>query len=60
MEKKYALVYSENKKRIINGEYPPHKKLPSKRVMADRLGVSVITVEKALSMLADEGYMLIQ
>ena len=58
MEKKYALVYSEIKKRIINGEYPPHKKLPSKRVMADRLGVSVITVEKALSMLADEGYII--
>ena len=32
-------------------------KLPSKRVMSAELGVSIITVEHALSLLCDEGYL---
>ena len=53
---KYYLLYKELKSRILSGAYQPGGKLPSKRVLADREGVSVITVERACQMLADEGY----
>lgn len=55
MQKYYAL-YREWKERILRGEYAAGEKLPSKRTLADRSGVSVITVERAFQMLADEGY----
>lgn len=54
--KKYLDVYRTVKNKILCGEYKAGEKLPSKRVMADKKGVSVITVEKAYNMLADEGY----
>ncbi len=44
------------KNKIICGEYKSGQKLPSKRVTADKTGYSIITVEKAYSMLIDEGY----
>ena len=53
---KYYQLYKEIKRRILSGTYKPGEKLPSKRVLADREGVSVITVERACQMLADEGY----
>ena len=53
---KYYTLYKELKKRILSGVYKAGEKLPSKRVLADREGVSVITVEHACQMLADEGY----
>lgn len=53
---KYYQLYKEVKRRILSGAYKPGEKLPSKRVLADREGVSVITVERACQMLADEGY----
>ena len=40
-------------KRIMYGE-----KLPSKRICSEELGVSIITVEHAYSLLADEGYII--
>jgi len=54
--KKYFEIYKEIKERIISGEYRSGEKLTSKRVLADKLGVSVITTEKAYAMLVDEGY----
>ncbi|MFA7637271.1 MAG: PLP-dependent aminotransferase family protein [Monoglobales bacterium] len=54
--KKYLSVYHDIKSKIICGEFKAGEKLPSKRIMADRSGCSVITVEKAYNMLADEGY----
>ncbi len=42
--------------RILAAEYAAGEKLPSKRVTADQYGCSVITVETAYGMLADEGY----
>ena len=54
--KKYLSLYNETKKNILNGVYKTNEKLPSKRVMADRSGLSLITVEKAYSMLEEEGY----
>lgn len=54
--KKYFELYQTIKNKIISGEYKT--KLPSKRVMADMTGYSLITVEKAYSILADEGYII--
>ena len=56
MEKKYYKLYRSLKDAILNGEYPAGSKLPSKRVMADRTGYSLITVESAYAKLWDEGY----
>lgn len=36
--------------------YPYNSKLPSKRVLAEEVGVSTITVEHAYALLCDEGY----
>ncbi len=57
-EKKYFTLYGVIKEKILSGEYKAGEKLPSKRVMADIRGCSVITVQLAYSMLADEGYIL--
>ena len=42
------------KKDIIQGNLMPGEKLPSKRVFASNLGVSVITVENAYAQLVAE------
>ena len=55
-EKKYYSLYRELKNKILLGELSAGQKLPSKRVMADRVGVSLVTVETAYGMLEDEGY----
>lgn len=54
--KKYLSIYGDIKEKIISGEYKVGDKLPSKRVLADMRGVSVITIQLAYSILADEGY----
>lgn len=55
-EKKYYSLYASLKNKIIDGEYRAGERLPSKRVMADLTGYSLITVETAYAMLTDEGY----
>lgn len=55
-EKKYYGLYTKIKNRILAGEYAAGEKLPSKRVMADMTGYSIITVQAAYDMLSDEGY----
>lgn len=57
-EKKYLILYGSIKEKILSGEYKKGEKLPSKRVLADRYGYSVITVQLALGILADEGYIV--
>lgn len=57
-QKKYYSLYLEVRKKILSGEYPAGEKLPSKRVMADMRGVSLITVERAYAMLEEEGYIV--
>ncbi len=52
----YIQLYHYFVKDIIAGIYPYGTKLPSKRVIADETGVSVITVEHALTLLSEEGY----
>ena len=53
----YLNIYEKLKNDITEGVYPSGSKLPSKRVAADRFGVSVITVQHAYDLLEDEGYM---
>ena len=55
-EKKYIALYKSIKDKITGGEYKNGEKLPSKRVMSDMCGYSLITVENAYRMLIDEGY----
>lgn len=57
-EKKYLRIYSAIKDKILAGEYRTGERLPSKRVMADISGCSVITVQQAFAILADEGYIV--
>ena len=52
----YLQLYAALREDIVNGIYPYHTKLPSKRALAMETGVSTVTVEHALSLLCDEGY----
>jgi GntR family transcriptional regulator/MocR family aminotransferase len=53
---KYYYLYSAIKEDILSGTLNKNEKLPSKRSLAEHLGVSLITVETAYQMLKDEGY----
>ena len=53
----YLRIYETLRGEIVSGVYAFGSKLPSKRDLADRHGVSVITVEHAYAMLAEEGYL---
>ncbi len=52
----YLQIYRQIRDDIIAGAFPYHSKLPSKRLLADEIGISTITVEHAYSLLCDEGY----
>jgi len=52
----YMELYDRIREEILKGVYPYGSKLPSKRQICDDLGVSVITVEHAMDLLAEEGY----
>lgn len=54
--KAYMALYARAREAITGGIYRWGGKLPSKRAMAERYGVSVITVEHAYALLAEEGY----
>lgn len=55
---RYIELYENIRQDIIDGIYATGDKLPSKRTMAADAGVSVITVEHAYELLAQEGYIL--
>ncbi|MBR3715824.1 MAG: PLP-dependent aminotransferase family protein [Clostridia bacterium] len=55
-QKKYYSLYLDLRKKILSGEFASGEKLPSKRVMADIRGISLVTVEHAYTMLEEEGY----
>lgn len=57
-DKRYLKVYEQVREDIINGRYPVGSKLPSKRVMAESMGMSVITIEHAYELLSEEGYIV--
>ncbi len=52
----YLQLYEQIRKDIINGVYAYGNKLPSKRILAEETGVSVITVQHTYAVLCDEGY----
>lgn len=54
--KRYLTIYEQVREDIITKRYHKGAKLPSKRVMAERMGVSLITVEHAYELLLEEGY----
>lgn len=54
--KAYLQIYEQLKSDIVNGVYAFGTKLSSKRLLAEELDVSVITVEHAYALLCDEGY----
>lgn len=55
-EPAYLQLYRLLRTDITREIYPAGGKLPSKRLLAEELGLSLITVEHALSLLCDEGY----
>lgn len=52
----YMQLYEQLRKDIVSGVLAYGTKLPSKRMLAEETGVSVITVEHTYSILCDEGY----
>lgn len=52
----YLQLYKQVRDDIVKGIYPFGSKLPSKRIIADEVGVSTVTVEHAYALLCDEGY----
>ena len=55
-EPAYIQLYIQIRDDIINGIYPTHTKLPSKRTLAADTGISTITVEHSYVLLCEEGY----
>lgn len=56
-ESAYLLLYRRLRQAIIDGYYPYGARLPSKRQLSEETGRSVVTVEHALELLCDEGYL---
>ena len=56
-EAAYLKLYRRLRQDIVDGVYRPGSRLPSKRVLAERFGVSVVTVQHALDILGEEGYL---
>ena len=52
----YVQLYRQLRGDIARAVYLPGERLPSKRLLAEELGLSLITVEHALALLCDEGY----
>ena len=52
----YETLYEKIRREIVSGDYPCGSRLPGKRALAERSGVSVITAAHALELLAEEGY----
>lgn len=52
----YIQLYKFIVQDIISEVYPYGSRLPSKRTIAEETGVSVVTVEHAIALLVDEGY----
>lgn len=55
-ESAYMQLYRKLREDIVGGAVPRGMRLPSKRTLAEELGLSVITVEHAYALLVDEGY----
>ncbi len=52
----YIKLYKKLRDEILSDIYPYGAKLPSKRQLSEDLGISIITVEHAIEILCEEGY----
>ena len=52
----YLRLYHRLRDDIVAGVYPHGGRLPSKRLLAESAGVSLVTAEHAYAILCDEGY----
>lgn len=52
----YLQIYRQLRADIVGGAFAYGSKLPSKRLLAEELGVSTITTEHAYNLLCEEGY----
>lgn len=52
----YMQIYYHFRKSIEDGAFEYGHKLPSKRILAEEIGMSVVPVEHAYALLCDEGY----
>ena len=52
----YLQLYRQLRADVVAGAYAYGSRLPSKRLVAEEVGVSIITVEHAYALLCDEGY----
>lgn len=55
-EAAYFQIYALLREKIVSGVYPHDSRLPSKRLLAEELSVSTVTVAHAYALLCDEGY----
>ena len=55
-ESAYLQLYRQLRDDIVCGAYRYGERLPSKRLLATELGISVVTAQHALQILCDEGY----
>ncbi len=55
-ESLYEFLYKSIRNDILSGKLSKQEKLPSKRTLAEHLGISTITVENAYNQLMAEGY----
>ena len=53
----YLQLYEQLRSDVVKGVFLFNDKLPSKRLLAEETGVSVITVEHTYALLCDEGYL---
>lgn len=52
----YIQLYEQLRRDIVEGVYTYKSKLPSKRILAEETGASVVTAEHAYALLCEEGY----
>ena len=54
----YGRTYEQIKARILDGTYPVDQRLPSQEQLTAELSVSAITLNRALDMLREEGFLV--
>ncbi|NEZ40432.1 GntR family transcriptional regulator [Paenibacillus alvei] len=55
---KYLAIYQKIKQQILDGEYKINEKIPSSPILAEKFGVSSLTIKKALDLLVRDGYII--
>lgn len=51
----YLQLYAQLRSRIIDGTYPPGRRIPSLVTIEQETGLSTDTIRKAIKLLAEEG-----